>query len=378
MNKKSHILFLCSWFPSKEFPTNGDFIKRHAKAISLKHQVSVIHLVSSKKIEKTTIEKVNDENLTSYVGYIKHSRNPILKTIRFYNTYIQILKMIGSYDLIHLNVLYPFGIFALHQKIANKKTYIISEHWTGYLNSRKKRISFFQKFISKLIVKNAAYVCPVSNELKNGMQHLGLKGNYVPVGNVIDTNTFFPSNKKSETFTIVHVSGLNNAQKNIEGMLKVAKHLENKIPGFCWKFIGGPKKNYRELIAQLQFTTAKIEFLNHISQKEIASHLQEATVCVSFSNYETFGIVMTEAIACGTFVISTNTGILNELEPQNFFSIIPVKDENALITEIEKQYHNPTKLNTDDLFLFVKNKFSQEVISEKFSNLYDTILNNKS
>tara|TARA_R110002096_G_scaffold420525_1_gene625611 strand:+ start:5606 stop:6742 length:1137 start_codon:yes stop_codon:yes gene_type:complete len=378
LTKKLHILFLCSWFPSKESPTNGDFIQRHGKAVSLKHKVSVLHIVSSKKIAKITIDKTIDGNLTTYIGYVKQSENPIVKTIRFYKAYNQILKLIGNYDFIHVNRLYLFGLFALHQKMIKRKPFLISEHWTGYLNSRNNEISFFQRMCSKWITNKSAFICPVSNELKNGMQNLGLKGNYYPIGNVVDTNIFIPSDKKNNKFTIVHVSGLNDAQKNITGMLKVAKLLENEIDSFTWKFIGGTSENFKKLIADLQFKTAKIKFLNHVSQKELATHLQSANLCVSFSNFETFGIVMPEAIASGTFVISTNNGILNELEPQDFFSIIPIKDKNALTTEIVKQYKNLTKLNTKKMHLFIKNRFSQEIISEEFSKLYFKTLNKNS
>ena len=378
MTKKLHILFLCSWFPSKEFPTNGDFIQRHAKAVSSKHNISVLHIVSSKKISKTTIEINDENNLTTYIGYVKQSKNPFLKVVRFYKTYIQILKLIGNFDLMHVNTLYPFGLFALHQKIVHRKPYIISEHWTGYLNLRKKNISFFQKMYSKLIVKKAAFVCPVSNELKKGMQDLGLKGNYIPIGNVIDTDIFSPSSKKNNAFTIVHVSALNDAQKNITDMLKVAKILENKIAHFTWKFIGGRSENFQELISQLEFKTTNIVFINHMSQRELAKQLQEATICVSFSNYETFGVVIPEAIACGTYVISTNTGVINELETQNFFSVIPPKDKQALSKEIVKQYNNPTELDSGKMHLFVKDRFGKEIIAESFSKLYFKSLNNNS
>ncbi len=378
MDKKKHILFLCGWFPSIVFPTNGDFIKRHAEAVSLKHKVSVLHIVSSKKVTKTIIKKNVEANTNIYIGYVKHTKNPIIKAFRFYKTYKQILKLIGNYDVVHLNTIYPFGVFALHQKWTKRKPFIISEHWTGYLNQRKNKVSFLQKFWSKLIARKAAFICPVSNELKIGMQNSGLKGNYFNVGNVIDTNLFIPSDKKNKNFTIVHVSGLNDEQKNISDMLKTAKLLENEIENFAWKFIGGTSDKYQNLIGELQFKSANIEFINHVTQKELATHIQEANVCVSFSNYETFGIVMPEAIACGTFVISTNTGILNELKPQNFFSIIPIKDKNALKTEIVNQYKNPTKLNPKEMHSYVKDKFSKEVISEIFSNLYYKTLNNNS
>lgn len=375
MTKKLHILFLCSWFPSKEFPTNGDFIQRHAKAISLQHTVSVLHIVSSKKVAKTSIEKSTETNLTTYVGYIKHTKNPIVKAFRFYKTYQDILKQIGDFDLTHVNTLFPFGLFALHQKWKHQKPFLISEHFTGYLNDRKNKISFFQKFWSKRIVRKAIFVCPVSVELKNGMIQNNLKGNYFTVGNVVDTNVFIPSDKKSNEFTIVHVSGLNDEQKNISGMLKVAKQLENEIEHFSWKFIGGTSEKFQKLITDLEYKTAKIEFINHVSQTELATHLQKATICVSFSNYETFGIVMPEAIACGTFVIATNTGILNEIKSQNFFSLIPKKDTNALKNEIINQYKSPTKLDSEKMHFFVKQQFSKEIIADTFSNLYYKMIN---
>ena len=313
--------------------------------------------------------------MTSYTAYVRSTKNPLLKAVLFFKAYIKILTLIGSYSLIHLNTTYPFGIFALHQKLFKKKKYIISEHWTGYLIRQKKRISSTHNFITKYIIKKATYVCPVSNELKLGMQNLGFKGNYFPVGNVINTTIFKPTKDKKDPFTIVHVSGLNDAQKNISDMLKTAKKLEQKLGHFTWKFIGGAADSYQKLITELQFKSAKIEFTNHVSQKELANHLKRASVCVSFSNYETFGIVMPEAIACGTFVVSTNTGILNELEPQNFFSIIDIKNSNDLAKEIINQYKNPTKLNTEDMRNFVKEKFSKQVISEIFSNLYAATLN---
>ncbi|MDG1527740.1 MAG: glycosyltransferase family 4 protein [Polaribacter sp.] len=378
MTKNLHILFLCSWFPSKEFPTNGDFIQRHAEAVGLKNKVSVLHIVSSKKVTKTTIERNIDANLTTFIGYVKQTQNPLLKVIQFYKTYKEILRLIGDYDVIHVNKLYPFGIFALHQKKIKNKPYLITEHWTGYLNARKNKIPFFEQFWSKLIVKNANYICPVSDELKKGMLNSGLKGNYFPIGNVIDTNVFIPSDKKNNEFTIVHVSGFNDEQKNISDMLKVAKFLENEIDVFTWKFIGGAKEKYQKLISELKFKTAKIKFINHVSQTELVKELQNASICVSFSNYETFGIVMLEAIACGTFLVSTNTGILNEVKKQNYFSIIPTKDKKALANEIINQYQNPTKIDTTEMHSFVKTKFSREIISNAFSNLYLKTLNTNS
>ena len=159
MNKKLHILFLNSWYPSRVLPINGDFIQRHAEAVSLKHQVTSIHIITDPN-SKQSIEIVKKEinGINTIIGYLKQTQNPILKGYLFFRAYKNILREIGHFDLVHLNVLYPFGIFALHLKWFRKKPFIISEHWTGYQRHGNNKVSLIQKFTSKIITKNASYV----------------------------------------------------------------------------------------------------------------------------------------------------------------------------------------------------------------------------
>ena len=370
MTKKLHILFLCSWYPSKVLPTNGDFIQRHAKAVSLQHKVSVLHIISDKSINKSKIEINTLQNVNTYIGYLKHTSNRFLKLIRFLKMYNRLLHKIEHFDLVHLNVTFPFGLFALQQKARRKIPYIISEHWTGYLTSQNHKISFIQKILSQKITKNAAFVCPVSRELMIAMQAFGLKGNYKSIGNVIDTTTFYQNYEKESQFTIIHISSLNDTQKNISGMLNAAKKLENSIGNFTWKFIGGPSRDYDNLIGKLKFNKAVIQFIDHLPQKELSTHLQKAHICISYSNYETFGVTLAEAIASGTYVISTNTGILNEISKKEYFSIIPVRDEAALLDEIVQQKNNRLRLDSNEMNTFIKEMFSPKIIAKKFSDLY--------
>jgi len=55
--KKLHVLFLASWYPSRVLKTNGDFIQRHAEAVALQHNVTVLHVISDSYLsEKTAIK----------------------------------------------------------------------------------------------------------------------------------------------------------------------------------------------------------------------------------------------------------------------------------------------------------------------------------
>ena len=133
LNKQLHILFLCGWYPSRVLPTNGDFIQRHAEAVAMKHKVTVLHIITDENLAiKKEIEFAKINNIETYIGYVKKTKNPFLKWKRFISIFIELSSKISDFDVIHVNTLFPFGLFALYLKLTKNSPYIISEHWTGY------------------------------------------------------------------------------------------------------------------------------------------------------------------------------------------------------------------------------------------------------
>ena len=375
LKKKLHILFLCGWYPSKVLPTNGDFIMRHAKAVSTQHLVSVLHIISNNNISKTEIEIKKKPNFNTYIAYIKPSQNPFVKYYRFWIAYQDLLKEIGNFDIVHLHKLYPFGFFALHLKKRKQIPYIISEHWTGYHLKRKKRqLLSFEHLLSKKITTNAHSVCPVSEDLKNSMQQFGLKGKYQIVPNVVDTNVFKPASKIIENFTITHVSSLFDQHKNISGMLRVAKQLESEIGVFTWNFIGGKKDEFANLISELNFTKANIHFIDHTSHQKIADYLNASHIFVLFSNYENLPCVILEAFSCGIPVISTNVGGIKEYFPEEFGCLIDKKNEQQLLEKIVELYKTP-KDQKSNMHQYAIENFGEQRICNSFTELYMSALN---
>ena len=74
------LLWLPAWYPNLVAPYSGDFIQRHAKAVSLYHMVQVIHLVrdTDGKITKHIKEENQEQgNLCEKIIYYYSPRYSI-------------------------------------------------------------------------------------------------------------------------------------------------------------------------------------------------------------------------------------------------------------------------------------------------------------
>ena len=374
MNKKLHILFLNSWYPSRVLPINGDFIQRHAEAVSLQHHVTSLHIITDPNCKQSIeIDKKDINGINTFIGYIKQTHNPILKGYLFFRAFKNILKEIGHIDLVHLNVLYPFGIFALYLKWFRKKPFIISEHWTGYQTHSNNKVSLIQKFTSNIITKNANYVCPVSKNLENSMVLKGLDGNYKVVPNVVDTEIFVPKENVNDRFTILHVSSMVNVHKNVEGILNVVSQLKESIPNFQLYLIGNSSNTYNSLITDLSLSQNVI-VIDQIDHSRIAHYMQQSDIFILFSNYENLPCVILESFSCGLPVISTNVGGIAEYFPDNFGQLIPKNDNNALLKAITSYHNGDTKHSKIKMHEYAKSNFSPAIICNNFTELYNKSL----
>ncbi|UMB61936.1 glycosyltransferase family 4 protein [Lutibacter sp. A80] len=376
MNKKLHILFLSGWYPSRISPQNGDFIQRHAEAVATKHKVTLIYVVTDENIKskEQTTNLIN--NVLTKVIYLPKASNRISKFFSFLYTYLKEINSIEDFDLTHLNITFPKGIIALYLKWFKNKPYIISEHWSGYQSPLNKSIGILQKLTTKIIIRYAKYVCPVSQNLTNSMIKFGLKGNYYNIPNVVDTTIFNTSKKKTKQFIITHISGMDDKIKNITGILNTIKKLENYIPNMKFNLIGNNSNNYKNQIKNLDIKNIYIK--EQIPHKKVAEILKESNVSILFSNYENLPCVIIESFSCGVPVVSTNVGGISEFFPKEFGYLIQPKDEIALEKAILNIYQKKLISNKNEMHKYADENFGINKICKSYSNLYYKTLKSSS
>ena len=375
LKKRHKILFISSWFPNKLEPTNGNFVQRHAEAVSLLHDVEVLHAIGDfKQKEKFVFDDKIINGIRTLIVYYKNSKNPFQNFLKRMRAYQLGFKKIQKPDLVHGNVLHNNMLFAFYLKLKHKIPYVISEHWDIFQIQHHYRISFAKKFIIKLIASKVSYLLPVSNDLKVGLEKLGISAQIKTIGNVVDVVLFSVPSKKEELFTFLHISNLVSL-KNPETIIRVAAKLYQNYAQFQLK-IGGDG-NLDELNNWIEKYNAKSfsETFGMISHEEVAEKMKQAHCFVLFSNSETQGIVLLEAFSAGVPVIATNVGGIPEIGNKSRGILVENTDESTLYDAMKNVLvANVTFETPEKIRQFVVSDFSKECIAEKFSEIYNLVL----
>ncbi len=255
-----NVLWLASWYPNRLDLFNGDFIERHALAVSRFVKVTVILVVKDETIQKKTVEvnKTVSQNLTVYRVYYGRSGWPepvekILSSKKYLKLqqkiYQQIMDESGLPDMVHVQVAMKAGIFAGRLNRKYKIPYVVTEHWSGYYEVSKPNIYDMGKWylaLNKSVLRNAAMLLPVTNDLGETIIRDFVQLPFTVIPNVVDTNLFFHKPQQPAIFQFIHPSYM-NYPKNPEGILAACKIVQGGGYQFQLQMIG----NYDESLVAL-------------------------------------------------------------------------------------------------------------------------------
>lgn len=385
--RKIHVLFLASWYPNKLKPQNGNFIQRHAEAVSEFCTVSVIHVRARIQKEKYTFDRTRNKKVEEFVCYYKkHNFNiPIIsyfikiiqKYQAFKKTYFRVLQTVEKVDIVHVNVMLPAGLFALYLKKKYKLPFIITEHWTKFQHSSTSKFSLLESvFIKKIGVKSSA-ICPVSENLKQSLIEFGIKANYQVIPNAVDSKIFFPEKfkKNQRLVKLLHISHLDDNHKNISGILNVIKTMSSERDNFLLTICGNRNLDkHKEYASKIGIPEKIIRFEGEKSSEEVARSMRNHDIFVLFSNYENLPCVISEAHMCGIPVISSDVGGISEMINAENGLLTQVGNEDDFIEKLSEMIQNYQNYSKELISNKAQNKYSFKIVGKSYFNLYNTVL----
>ncbi len=382
-SSRDKVLFLSSWYPNRILPKNGNFVQRHAQAVAGTCDVVALHVISDAQVTDFEISASQLEEVTEVIVYYPKSANwRPYKKYRMYleahrRGYAWIQKNWGQVDITHLNVIYPAGLFATELKKEEGIPYLLTEHWTAFLETASHRISSLEKHIVRKIGNEASMICPVSEDLQRAMLAFGIRDtSYSVIPNVVDTNLFGEKIKlPSEKIKIIHVSNFKDEQKNISGLLRVIAKLQSQRTDFELMMIGNLYGDqYTAQIKTLGIDPERLTILPEIALEKVAHHMRSSDIFLLFSNYENLPCVIAEAHCIGLAVVATDVGGISEMiDPSNGVIVAP-GDEEALLVELQKIMDRPDTYDASSIRSKAIRRYSYEHVAQSYTEIYHTIL----
>ncbi|MBU1719236.1 MAG: glycosyltransferase [Bacteroidetes bacterium] len=364
----------------------GLFVARHAEAAALFNTVGVVYVHPDNNIQTPEITD-NLENglrvIRVYYPVVK-CKTPLLSLFRkgkaFQKNSSQAINYyIGKYgkpQLIHANILTRAGYIAMKHAERLRIPYIITEHWSRYLPVRIEYNGWIRKMITKKVVRQAAALLPVTENLSAAMKSYHLENQVTEViANVVDDmffQSYRPAFQDDRLFRIVHVSCFDEKAKNVKGIFRAMKELQLSGKNFFLELIGeGPDfEEVKQYAANCGLSDQHYAFRGMLTGDSLTRAIAGSHCLLLFSNFENMPVVIAEAFACGIPVISSRVGGIHEVVNQENGILVPAGDEIALKDAVIRMMENIGEYNKEKIHAFAKENFSMQTIGSKLTEIY--------
>jgi len=340
-----HVLIIPSeHFVTPRYPLGGIFQFQQAKALhDAGYQVGLIAVgiitprFFFRKYDYPYFEDVNGYPVfRRYVRkfYPQRWERPA-RSIPFYKNlgldlYQKYKERFGVPDVIHAHNVQFAGFVAQAIQESEGVPYIVTEHSSKFRTGLIAR-EWFSPI--KKVFQQASALTAVSQALANNIdRHCG--GQCADVlYNIVDSFLLdSPLKDRSSLgsgFCFLNIASLDANKDQYSLLTAFAKHFKGKQVSLR---IGGsgPLERHLKRLAQRLGVQGQVIFLGYLDRPSVLREMQEADCFVLSSRQETFGVVLIEALACGTPVIATRCGGPEEIvNNKNGLLVLP-RDPVAL------------------------------------------------
>ncbi len=331
------ILFTCNEYPPYPHGGFGTFVKEIAVELTKQnHQIFVYGIYPISKRKTTIIDGITFiEDPIKGKGYLG-------SLIQLYNYGKAVNDIIRKHqiDIVETDDTKGWFLFI------NKTKLFVRLHSSNlyFKKNRGRFIALIEQVAFRIkkprIIAVSQFILEEFNKKFNKNNAIK-KVTVIPNGiELTDTSTLKKGKNKSIVFagTIKPMKGVNYL---IDAFIQSKLYKEYTLDLYG-KDINIQGKSY---INQLLNKTRQIKGLVAINtinyhgiktKKEILTKFNEAVICVFPSNFESFGLVVIEAMSVGAIVIYTNQGAAKEIvtDGKDAF-LVPIKDSNLLAKKLK-------------------------------------------
>lgn len=387
----AHVLIIPSWYPTARLPFAGTFFRDQALALRERgYRVGVIApdvvgLRSYLQGPRTglTLRSENDHGVATF----RKTTVPALPRFSRRNAWFWMsagdqlfdayIEQAGRPDLIHAHCALYGGLLAHRLNRRHGIPYVITEHSSAFARGRprpwmaKAAGNAFAAASARLVVSPslgavltaqfADKVCP-----------------WQVVPNILDAEFEAPIADKPAPVT-GQVSFL------CVGTLRPIKGQDVLIAAFAQRFRGDPTASLRlagtggsepefRRMAETLGVAGQVEFLGQLDRQSVRREMLAADALVLPSYYDTFGVVVIEALACGTPVITTTGSGPEGIIDEGSGMLVPPGDVAALTGALEAMREARETYRAESLRDGCLNRFGRHAVTDRLATVYADVL----
>jgi glycosyltransferase involved in cell wall biosynthesis len=385
MGNTPSILWLASWYPNRTDPFHGDFIERHAQAVSHFTKLTVMVVVKDEALapDKTEVDKTVEGNLTVYRVYYGKSRyggiiEKMISSIRYFRVQKAIYQIVekeeGMPTIVHVHVAMKAGMLALWLKQQFNIPYVVTEHWTGYYPESSPNIyrrNFIYRYLTRKVFEKATLLLPVTDDLGKMIERNLVSLPYKVIRNTVNTSLFFYSGHRPEPFRFIHPSSM-NYQKNPEGILQACKIVKDQGYHFQLHMVGNNDEKLVSLAGSLGLGQT-VSITGTVPYEAVAKQMQQSSALLLFSRFENLPCVIVEALCCGLPVISSRVGGIAEVIDETNGILVESGRPDELAKAMIRLIENYAQYDRSAIAATASRQFNYNEIGKQFSDIYASI-----
>jgi glycosyltransferase involved in cell wall biosynthesis len=365
------VLLISDWYPDDATAFQGSFVRQQALAVARDHEVVVLHLRTRRPGEGTLrLEEENDPPLR--VLRVRHSSPPAPATAVNLWAVAAVLRRLRRErrfpDVLHAHE-FGAGFAAVVLGRLVRRPVIVSEHSSEFATGA---IGGAAAWIARRGFAGADLVCPVSESLRASLEQGGWNGRYEVVPNVVDTERFIPGPALDVTAPprVVVVASLRHV-KGVEDLVEAVGLVARRRAGFSVDVVGdGPLLGALRERARTLGLDGRLAFHGALPRDGVAALMRGAAFAVVPSRWETFSVVLSEAMACGLPVLATAVGGMPERIHAGNGIVCPPRDPVALAAGLERMLDEHRRFDRAAIAAEVRAGLSPDALARRWTGIY--------
>lgn len=385
------VLVVPSWYPTEAEPLKGIFFKEQAEALS-RHGVDVrvacVNFVSLRKFfsAKTRVGLIKTvENGLEVYRYntFNFFPKPYSLSVRYYTHALKKAIKAATADgwrprLFHVHsvLMAGFAVRTLSRRF--NLPYILTEHSSIF--GRRLFTRQHEQFITPALKESAALIA-VSEGLKRDL------GMFVATDSIQVIPNICPFDVKQRltgpAFTQPPGAGDRFVFFSLAFLTK-NKGMDLLIRAFHRRFkgdlqvtlrIGGDgeeRANLERLIGELGLEQ-QVFLLGSLDRQAVMQAMRDCDCFVLASKYETFGVVLVEALSFGKPVIATKCGGPEGIVTAATGILVDVDNVEQLSSAMVRVKNNLADYNSETIQQYCRQTFSEEAIVRQLKAVYTTV-----